>query len=63
MGTPAVCHKEFAVTSVNAILELYLMIVMVPMKCKIKFVEEEAVPLLSIPFRFFSFSDHSVVHV
>jgi amino acid permease len=63
MGAAVVRHKEFAIAAVNAIFELYMVVVIIPVKCKIKLVEEEAIPLLSIPFCFFSFSYHSVVHV
>ena len=63
MGTAVVRHKEFAITAVDTVLKPYMVIVIIPVKRKIKLVEEEAIPLLRIPFCFFSFSYHSVVHV
>jgi hypothetical protein len=39
-----------------------MVIIIIAMKSKIKFVKEEPVPLLSIASGLFSFADHSVVH-
>jgi len=63
MSTAMVGYKEFAVTSINTVLKTYVVIVIITVKCNIKFVEEEAIPLFSIPFGFFSFSYHSIVHL
>lgn len=63
VGAAMMRHEEFAVTSIDTVLKRYVMIVIITVKCNVKFVEEEAVPLLSIPFCFFSFSYHSVVHL
>jgi hypothetical protein len=63
MCAAMVRHKEFAVTGVNAVLKQDMVIVIVAVKSKVEFVEEEAIPLLRIPFCFLSFSYHSVVHL
>ncbi len=63
MSTAMMCHKKLAVTDIDAILKRYVMIIIIAVKSKIEFIEEEAIPLLRIPFCLFSFSYHSVVHL
>ena len=62
MCTPQVCHEEFAVAAIGTVIKSNMVIVVVAMKSKLKFVEEEPIPLLSIASGLFSFADHSVVH-
>ena len=55
-------HKEFTVTAKRAIIKSHMVIIVIAMESHIKLVEEETILLFSIAFRFFSFSDHSIVH-
>ncbi|MEO8357429.1 MAG: hypothetical protein ABI621_16100 [Chloroflexota bacterium] len=63
VSTAVVRHEKLAITGINAVLKGYLVVIIIAMEGQIKFVEEEAVPLLCIPFCLFSFSYHSVVHL
>ena len=62
MATTSMGEEEFTVTIKDTIIEGHMVIIIIAMKSKIKFVEEEPIPLLSIALGFFSFADHSVVH-
>jgi hypothetical protein len=41
-------HKEFAVAGVNAIFKHHMVIVIIAVKSKIEFVEEETIPAFSL---------------
>jgi len=60
--TAVMCHKKFAVAAKYTAVEAYMVIIVISMKSKIKFVEEEPIFLLGIAFGFLSLSDHSIVH-
>jgi hypothetical protein len=63
MGAALVGYKELTVTGVHAVIECHMMVIIITLEGEFELVEEEAIPLLSIPFCFFSFSYHSVVHL
>ena len=44
MGAAVVRHKEFTVTAVYTVLKPYMVVIIIPVKRKIKLVEEEAIP-------------------
>ena len=56
-------NKELTVTGVDTIFEGNMVIIVITVEGQIKLVEEEAFPLFRVPLCFFSFSNHSVVHV
>ena len=62
MGTSVVCNKEFTVTTINTVIECDMVVVVIPVKCKVKFIEEESVSFLGVTFGFLALSDQSVVH-
>ena len=63
MGTAVMCNKKLTVTAINAVFKIYMMVVVIAVKCQIKSIEEEAILLFSIPFCLLPFADHSVVHL
>ena len=63
MGAAVMRHEKLTVTVVYAVFEIYMMVIIIAVKCEIKFIEEEAILLFSIPFCLFPFADHSVVHL
>jgi hypothetical protein len=63
MSAALVGDKEFTVTFVDTILKRHMVIVVITVEGQIKLIEEEALSLFRIPLCFFSFSNHSVVHV
>jgi hypothetical protein len=60
--TTKVCHKEFAVAVIGTVIKSHMVIIVVTMKSKIKFVKEEPISFLSVASGLFSFTNHSVVH-
>ena len=63
MRTTMVSYKKLAVASIYAVIKSDVVIIIVSMKSKIKLVEEESIPFLSIPSGFLSLTNHSVVHL
>jgi len=55
-------NKEFAVAAIYTVIKSHVVIIIVTMKGKIKFVEEETISLLSVAPGFLSLANHSVVH-
>jgi hypothetical protein len=56
-------QEELAITGKNTVIELYVVVVVISVEGKVKFVEAESLPIFCISFGFFAFSDHSIVHV
>jgi len=62
VGTSVVCNKEFTITTIDTVIECDVVIVVISVKCKVKFIEEESVSFLGVTFGFLALSDQSVVH-
>jgi len=62
MGTPMMCYKEFTIATIHTVIECDVVVIVIPMKCKVKFIEEESVSFLCVTFGFLALSDQSVVH-
>ena len=63
MRTTVMRYKKFAVATIYAVIKSDVVIIVVAMKSKIKLVEEETIPFLSISSGFLSLTNHSVVHL
>ena len=63
MRTTVMCYEKFAVATIYAVIKSDVVIIVVAMKSKIKLVEEETIPFLSISSGFLSLTNHSVVHL
>jgi hypothetical protein len=54
--------KELAIAPEFTVFINDSMIVVIPVKCYIKFIEAKSFAILCIAFGFFQFADHSIVH-
>jgi len=62
MSTTMMRYEELAIAVICAIIESDMMIIIVPVKSKIKFIEAKTGSILSVSFCFFQLADQSVVH-
>jgi len=62
VGAALMGHEEFTVAVKHAIFKSHMVIIVIAMEGHIKLVEGKTILLFGIAFRFFPFSDHSIVH-
>jgi hypothetical protein len=62
MGAAVMRHKELTITAIYALIKGYMVVIIVTMKSKVEFVEEEPVALLRVTFCFLALANQSVVH-
>jgi hypothetical protein len=62
MSTTMVSYKEFTIASIDTVIECHMVIIIIPVKGQVKFVEEESVAFLGVTFGFLALSDQSVIH-
>jgi hypothetical protein len=60
--TAMMSHEKLAIATVHTVIKGHVVVIVVSMKSKIKFVKEKAISLFSIPSGFLSLTNHSIVH-
>jgi hypothetical protein len=63
VGAALMSHEKFTIAAVSAIVVGNVMIIVIAMECKVKFVEAESRFILSVPLRLLQLADQSVVHI